>query len=186
MRLSSNPNIHRFPSDTTSEPSLTQHYDLRLPRAADARAVHDLIAACPPLDRNSLYCNLLQCTHFAETCALAEHAGAIGGFVSGYLVPGRADVLFIWQVAVASSARGHGLGRRLIKSILRRPVCRAVDTLHTTITPRNLASWSMFRRLAADLGADIEASLLFESKRDFGGAHESEYQVSIGPFAHSL
>src|SRR3546814_14681168 len=41
-------------------------FSFRNPVAEDAQAIHDLIAACPPLDTNSLYCNLLQCTQFAE------------------------------------------------------------------------------------------------------------------------
>src|SRR3546814_7090005 len=52
-------------------------FSFRNPVAEDAQAIHDLIAACPPLDTNSLYCNLLQCTHFAETCVLAERDGEI-------------------------------------------------------------------------------------------------------------
>jgi len=67
--------------------------------------VHDLIARCPPLDRNSLYCNLLQCSHFAATCALARHDDTTVGFVSGYRPPSDPGVLFIWQVAVDSTAR---------------------------------------------------------------------------------
>ena len=40
----------------------------RMPNAADGPAVSQLIASSPPLDTNSAYCNLLQCTDFAETC----------------------------------------------------------------------------------------------------------------------
>ena len=40
-----------------------------------ASAVTALIAACPPLDRNSRYFNLIQCTHFADNCIIAERGG---------------------------------------------------------------------------------------------------------------
>ena len=40
-------------------------------------AIWELISACPPLDTNSAYANLLQCTHFADTCVIAEREGRI-------------------------------------------------------------------------------------------------------------
>src|SRR5690625_5758066 len=39
----------------------------RKPSAKDGYPLHELVAASPPLDPNSAYCNLLQCTHFADT-----------------------------------------------------------------------------------------------------------------------
>src|SRR5690606_27480359 len=47
-------------------------FHLRRPIAADGPAITRLIAACPPLDSNAAYCNLLQCTHFADFCIVAE------------------------------------------------------------------------------------------------------------------
>ncbi|MBD4807723.1 diaminobutyrate acetyltransferase, partial [Xanthomonas citri pv. citri] len=37
----------------------------RTPAVTDGPSVTELIAQCLPLDPNSAYCNLLQCTHFA-------------------------------------------------------------------------------------------------------------------------
>lgn len=156
---------------------------LRAPAAADGRAVHDLIARCPPLDTNSAYCNLLQATHFSGTCVLAEMGGAPVGWVSGYLEPERPDTLFIWQVAVAPEGRGHGLGKRMIREILDRPACRGVRRLTTTITPDNAASWALFRGLAADLDAAVGHEPWFIAGRHFDGGHETEHLVTIGPFA---
>ena len=48
---------------------------LRMPRAEDGPAVTALIGSSPPLDVNSAYCNLLQCTDFRDTCVLAERDG---------------------------------------------------------------------------------------------------------------
>lgn len=155
---------------------------LRKPQSTDGAAVHALIAACPPLDTNSLYCNLLQCTHFADTSALAERDGVVIGFVSGYRPPTVEDSLFIWQVAVSETARGEGLGKRLMLDILGRPEHRDVRFLRTTITPDNRASWAMFEGLARTLGAPGHRALLFDAERHFGGRHESEHQLTIGPF----
>src|SRR5687768_5620385 len=88
--------------------------NIRAPRGTDGAAIWSLIQAQPSLDDNSLYCNLLQATHFAGTCALAEQDGEFVGWVSGYVPPEQQEMLFIWQVCVDKAAQGQGLGRRLI------------------------------------------------------------------------
>jgi L-2,4-diaminobutyric acid acetyltransferase len=162
--------------ETPSSLSITQ------PRATDAAAVHALIARCPPLDRNSLYCNLLQCTDFAGTCALARLGGRVVGFVSGYRPPRDPAVLFVWQVAVDSAARGHGLARRLILDILDRDECASVAWIHTTVTPGNGASRAMFSRLADSLGTDITVRPHFDKHVHLAGQADSEELFRIGPF----
>ena len=160
-----------------SEPSIC-----RTPTALDGATVHALVARCAPLDPNSLYCNLLQCTHFAATSALAEAADGVAAWVSGYIPPEQPDCLFVWQVAVAPEARGQGLGRKLIREILDRPACRAVNTVITSITPGNDASWRLFKGLARDLEAPMTESLWFAKDRHFAGRHDCEHLVEIGPF----
>ena len=155
---------------------------LRPPRPEQAIHLHHLVAECPPLDGNSVYCNLLQCSHFADTSVAALADGVLVGFISGYLVPGRPDSLFIWQVAVGDKARGRGLASAMLLDILERPACRAVRFLETSVTPDNRASWALFRGLADKLGADIDESVLFDKQRHFGGAHDSEMLCRIGPF----
>lgn len=159
---------------------------IRKPVPEDGPAVHRLIAACPPLDTNSLYCNLLQCSHFAETCAVAERSGEIMGFVSGYVKPNDPQTLFIWQVAVSEAARGLGLARALILHILARPVCRAVNRIETTITGDNDASWAMFGSLARSLSAPSSRSPLFDRDIHLEGRHPSEHLLRIGPFTQTM
>lgn len=156
---------------------------IRRPLPEDGAAVSALIRACPPLDNNSAYCNLLQCTHFAETCALAERDGEIIGWVSGYRPPEAPDELFIWQVAVHASARGLGLGQSLLETLLLRPAEREVATLSTTITPENAASWALFRSFAQTHHAVMRQRPLFERDNHFNGEHETEFLVSIGPLS---
>jgi L-2,4-diaminobutyric acid acetyltransferase len=154
---------------------------IRRPRAEDAVAVHDLIAASPPLDPNSLYANLLQCTHFAETCAIACDDDGVLGWVSGYLPPQQPQTFFLWQVAAHPRARGRGIASRLIDNILSRDVCASVTQLTTTITLENVQSWRLFTRLAGRLDAPMRRELWFDRERDFASRHDSEFLVTIGP-----
>lgn len=157
---------------------------LRKPVAGDGPAITALIARCPPLDRNSAYCNLIQCTHFADHCIVAETGGRIVGWVSGHRPPSDPQAFFVWQVAVAGEGRGKGLASRMIKALLARPEQRDATHLTTTVTDDNSASWALFRGLARDWQAPLERRALFERDAHFAGAHATEYQARIGPLNH--
>ncbi|TVP52723.1 MAG: diaminobutyrate acetyltransferase [Halomonadaceae bacterium] len=166
-------------SDNSSSNSII----LRQPRSEDGYRLHQLIAACPPLDPNSIYCNLLQCDHFAATGVAAEMDGKLVGFISAYIPPQKPDTVFVWQVAVHSDARGHGLGKRMLKEIVQRPACAQVQYMDTTITDDNEASWGLFQSFARDLKAETARSVYYHSERHFDGQHDSEHLLRIGPFS---
>ena len=155
---------------------------LRKPDTEDGAEIWQLIRDCGPLDQNSMYLNLLQCDHFADTCVIAELDGEIVGWVSGYIVPSAPDTLFIWQVAVSEAARGHGVARRMLDEILSREVCADVTRLQTTITRENDASWALFRSFAERMDAELEHDAHFESDAHFEGRHATEYMVTISDF----
>jgi L-2,4-diaminobutyric acid acetyltransferase len=155
--------------------------NFRIPRAEDGPGIHQLIAACPPLDTNSLYCNLLQVSHFADCCVLAESRDGIVGWISGYRLPSDPQVLFVWQVAVGATMRGQGLGRRMLTQLLARPALADIRTLTTTITPSNQASWALFQGFARSLNAALQHRPHFHCDQHFAGAHETEHLVTIGP-----
>jgi L-2,4-diaminobutyric acid acetyltransferase len=163
---------------------------LREPQEDEGHKVHKLISACPPLDTNSMYCNLLQCAHFAGTSVIAvdQHNEALG-FISGYLKPGQNDTLFIWQVAVSEAARGQGLAKSMLKHILMRPALSAVAHIETTITDNNPGSWALFGSIAQALNAPLTRSVYFAKDTHFNGSHDTENLVRIGPFdaaSHAL
>ena len=155
---------------------------LRLPKPEDGMNVFRLIEGCPPLDVNSSYCNLLQCSHFANTSVAAEQDGDIVGFISGYAIPERANTLFVWQVAVSERARGIGLASRMLAHILARPQCNGFRYLETTITEEDQASWALFRSFAKKQEADFQSSVWMDKETHFAGQHDSETLVRIGPF----
>lgn len=166
-----------------SERGKGQDIHFRMPVATDGPAISGLIAACPPLDHNSAYCNLLQCTDFADSCILAELDGKPVGWVSGYRLPAAAETFFVWQVAVAPAARGQHLGGRMIEALLARAGQAGVTHLATTITEENAASWALFEGLARRWGALLEKTIRFDQEAHFAGAHVTEWQARIGPLA---
>jgi L-2,4-diaminobutyric acid acetyltransferase len=155
---------------------------LRPPTDRDGMAVHQLIAACPPLDTNSAYCNLIQCAHFAETSVLAEVAGELVGFISGHRIPARPDTLFVWQVAVSNKGRGQGLAGSMLAAILDRPGNQDIRHLETTVTADNAASWALFESFARKRDAELKRSVMFDREQHFAGTHDTEMLARIGPF----
>jgi L-2,4-diaminobutyric acid acetyltransferase len=154
------------------------------PSAIDGMAVHQLVASCPPLDTNSVYCNLLQASHFNETSVAASFdSGELVGFVSGYILPNKVDTLFVWQVAVSEKARGQGLAKKMVSSLLERSSCSGVRYIETSITASNQGSWALFRSLADQLDAPLEESVMFDKQIHFNGLHDTEQLVTIGPIS---
>ncbi|WP_027848560.1 diaminobutyrate acetyltransferase [Marinospirillum minutulum] len=159
----------------------SENLKIRKPNANDGVAIHQLIENCPPLDLNSTYLYLLQCTHFSETCVVAEIDGQVAAFLSGYIKPNSPNTFFLWQVAVGDVARGKGMAKQLINEVLKREACNQVEFLETTITPDNQASWGLFRSFAKERSAQLEDKVFFTSQQ-LGGEHEQEVLVKIGPF----
>ncbi len=158
-------------------------FTLRKPKATDGLALHKLVERCSPLDPNSVYCNLLQCSHFAETAIAAENAdGELVGFISGYRPPERQDTLFVWQVAVDARCRGQKLGQRMLLALTERLAPVGVRYIETTITPGNIASETLFARVFAALSAPVERSVLFSREEHFEGQHDDEMLYRAGPF----
>ena len=156
----------------------------RQPTDGDGHALHQLVARCQPLDTNSVYCNLLQCTDFADTAIAAENAdGNLVGFISGYRPPARPDTLFVWQVAVDSSMRGQGLALRMLVALIARVAVQGVRFIETTISPDNAASQALFLKAFNQLEIPHNTSVLFSSQTHFAGLHEDEVLYRAGPLS---
>lgn len=155
---------------------------LRLPKLEDGMDVFKLISDCPPLDINSSYCNLLQCSHFASTSVAAFVGDSLVGFISGYALPDKPNTLFVWQVAVSENARGRGLASKMLTHILSRSCNSHIEYLETTITEDNQPSWELFKRFAKKNDAGFRSSEWMDKRKHFAGQHESESLVRIGPF----
>lgn len=163
---------------TDSISSRTGKPRLRKPVATDGAAVWELVRTCKPLDENSMYCNLIQVEHFARTCVVAELDGEIVGWISAHMIP-ETDDLFVWQVAVGPSARGLGLGRKMLGELIERDACIGATRLKTTITRDNDASWALFKSFARKIGGDLADRPHFDRNAHFVGRHATEHMVAI-------
>jgi len=152
---------------------------LRKPCAEDGSAIWELIQACKPLDENSMYCNLVQCDHFSDTCIVGEMDGEIVGWVSGYVRPDDPETLFVWQVAVSEKARGTGLGTLMLRDLLARESCADVSRLQTTITRDNAASWALFNKFCDTADGELSSEPYFSKSEHFNDMHDTEYMVTI-------
>ena len=151
----------------------------RTPSSEDGMEVWDLIRKAGPLDENSVYCNLIQCDHFAETCVIAELDGSIVGWISAFIPPDTPDTLFVWQVAVGEAARGRGVAKKMLTELFAREICADVTHLKTTITGDNEASWALFNSFADSMDAELGFEAHYERDTHFAGRHATEYMVTI-------
>lgn len=161
-------------------------YTLRTPQATDGYALSQLVERCKPLDTNSVYCNLLQCSDFADTAiaAVAED-GDLVGFISGYRPPARPETLFVWQVAVDSRMRGQGLALKMLLALVERLRADGVTHMETTITPDNEASQALFKKAFRLLGTDYSTEVKFARDTHFNGLHDDEVVYRAGPFSQT-
>ncbi|MEU6461752.1 diaminobutyrate acetyltransferase [Streptomyces sp. NPDC046976] len=156
------------------------------PATADGAALWRLAKDSKTLDLNSSYSYLLWCRDFAGTSAVARGAdGTPVGFITGYVRPDRPDTLLVWQVAVDSAHRGHGIAAALLDGLTARLAESGVTRIETTITPGNTASERLFTSYAERHGARLSREVLFPAELFPDGPHDSEVLYRIGPPADS-
>lgn len=157
------------------------------PAASDGQDAWKLVKESAVLDLNSVYCYIMLCDYYADTCALARSDGGEPvGYLSACIPPGKPDTLFVWQIAVARTHRGRGLGTQLLTEVLNRASCAGVRYIEATISPSNTASRSLFHRLAERLKTTVCESEGYSSELFPEGLHEDEKLFRIGPFAVPL
>jgi len=160
--------------DTASE-----RVELRSPSIADGKHMWTLARDSKVLDLNTSYAYLLWARDFSRTSVLATLDGEPAGFVTGYMRPDAPDTLMIWQVAVDSASRGHGLAGRMLDDLAART---GAARLETTITADNEASQRLFTSFAARHGADCTHSPLFVPA-DYPDGHDTEHLYEIAPLS---
>lgn len=156
---------------------------LRTPSLDDAVGIHRIVRDSGTLDANSVYCYLLLCRDFCDSCLVAVRDSEAVGFVSAYLPPRRPETLFVWQIGVHSSMRRTGLARAMLRSLLILPACRQVNTLEATVTPSNHASRRLFQSLANAMDVPYSEDNGFPAASFEAADHEAENLVRVGPWS---
>lgn len=156
---------------------------IRPVEVADGQAIWQLVRDSGVLDVNSLYCYLLLCRQFRDTCLVAEEAGEVLGFVTAFRPPAQPEVIFVWQIGVGASARGRGIAARLLDHLLRLPACGDVRWLETTVTPDNHASRALFHSAARRWGTRCEVLPGLGPELFPGTGHQPEKLHRIGPIS---
>jgi len=151
---------------------------LRSPRLGDAAAMRALAIDSGVLEPNTVYAYVLLTTHFAKTCVVAERDGEMAGYVVGYRLPDAPQRAFVWQVGVAASARGEGLGKRLLQQFL---ATSGATALCATVAPDNAASMALFRSTARSLGMDFRLEPGFVREHFQPTEHGEEHLVLVTP-----
>lgn len=152
----------------------------RSPTATDGPHVWALARASETLDLNSPYAYLLMGEHFSASSIVAEKEGELIGFVYGYLPQNQQGTLFAWQVAVSPKAVRQGLAKQMLVELIRQTAAMGVKRLQATITPSNVASFSLFRSVASQLGSELAVVDNHFSLDHFpGDGHEPESLIEI-------
>jgi L-2,4-diaminobutyric acid acetyltransferase len=154
----------------------------REPEKKDSPEIYSLVKNTPPLDLNSEYHYMIQCTYFRKHCIVVELQSRIAGFISAYIDPQRDKVLFIWQVAIHEDFRGKGLASAMILKLLNRECHKKIQFIETTVTPSNGASAALFNSLTQKLETQCITTDLYESDLFVNPGHETEVLYVIGPY----
>lgn len=132
------------------------------------------------LDDNSPYAYVLWGDAFSATSHVAvDDAGDVVGFVMGFRQPDQPDCLFIWQIGVAPTVAGRGVGSALLEELWA--TVPGLRFLEATVTPSNVASDRLFRSFATRHGGELSRTLAYGTELFPGGGHEPENRYRIGP-----
>lgn len=171
----------RFSASRIAREAHQDSLSFRHPHTQDGGRICSFIRKCGGLDINSPYCYLLLCTHFPDTCLIAEHGDEIVGFVSGYFPPFHPDVIFVWQIGVARTFRGQGIARSLLEQLFATTRSKGICFIEATVTPSNSASMGLFRSFARENEAAFRTRVLFTENHFTPVVHEDETLIRIGP-----
>nr|WP_281241707.1 diaminobutyrate acetyltransferase [Sediminibacillus albus] len=150
------------------------------PAVEDGAAMWELVNNST-LDQNSVYKYIMMSEFFSETCVIAKENNKLVGFVTAFIPPERQDVVFVWQIGVASDQRGKGIASKLLEELIDRDACRDVRFVEATVTPSNDASQTLFRRLARKYETECEVTEFFSEDLFPMDDHEGELSFRIGP-----
>ncbi|PWB51845.1 MAG: hypothetical protein C3F06_09270 [Candidatus Methanoperedenaceae archaeon] len=113
----------------------------------DFLRVHQFTAGCPPMENYPEHVYKIILRYFGDYCFIAEENEQIIGFVLGIVPQSFQDTYFLWDIGVAPSYRGKGIGKRLVREVENELGKKGFKRIELTIDPANLLSRKLFEKM---------------------------------------
>jgi len=152
----------------------------------DFLSVHQFTAGCPPLENYPEHVYKIILRYFGDYCFIAEDKGQIMGFAMGIVPQSFPGTYFLWQVGVAPSYQGQGIGEKLVREVENELEKLGFIRIEVTIDPVNLPSQKLFEKLGfQNISKKMGKTIEVEGKsavRDYykPGRHFMVYEKRIG------
>lgn len=153
----------------------------RIPEIEDGAKFWKMVDDSAALDANSSYAYFMICRNFSAFSVVAEVDGEVAGMVTAYPLPQDNRRLFVWQVNVKEKFQGQGIAKGMLEEILLREECINIQYIETTIAPNNVASKTLFERLADQFNTKIKQTEVYKDELFPDADHQIENLYIIGP-----
>lgn len=113
----------------------------------DFLKVHQFTAGCPPMENYPEHVYKIILRYFGDYCFIAEENGQVIGFAMGIVPASFQGTFFLWEIGVASSYRGLGIGGKLVRELENELRKLDFKRIEVTIDPVNLPSRKLFEKM---------------------------------------
>jgi len=122
---------------------------LRIRKATqeDFLSVHQFTAGCPPLENYPEHVYKIILRYFGDYCFIAEENSQIIGFAMGIIPQTFPGTYFLWDIGVAQSYQGQGIGGKLVREVENELRKLGFKRIEVTIDPVNLPSRKLFEKM---------------------------------------
>ncbi len=127
----------------------------------DFLRVHQFTARCPPLENYPEHVYKIILRYFGDYCFITEENGEIIGFAMGIVPQSFPGTYFLWDIGVAPSYQGQGIGGKLVRELENEIRKLGFKRIEVTIDPFNLSSQKLFEKngyenISEKMGKTIE------------------------------
>ncbi len=152
----------------------------------DFLSVHQFTAGCPPMENYPEHVYKIILRYFGDYCFIAENEGQIIGFAMGIVPQSFPGTFFLWEVGVAPSYQGQGIGGKLVREVETELRKKGFNRIELTIDPVNIPSQKLFEKMGFhNISERVGKTVEVEGKlavQDYykPGRHFMVYEKRIG------
>lgn len=152
----------------------------------DFLKVHQFTSGCPPMENYPEHVYKIILRYFGDYCFIAENEGQIIGFAMGIVPQSFPGTFFLWEVGVAPSCQGQGIGGILVREVENELRKKGFNRIELTIDPVNIPSQKLFEKMGfQNISDKVGKTIEVEGKlavRDYykPGRHFMVYEKRIG------